>query len=137
MPALHPAARILPPATRQSAVVPAPGFRRAQAPRRWRAELEAADLATADHAFHVVDAAAGGGLHVGEVELADLRMLLRQAMEHAVERLHLPVVAVSRRNRFIAERIEPLRQRARQCFATVGLQRRLRSEEHTSDLQYL
>src|SRR3546814_14257608 len=64
-------------------------------------------------------------LHVGEVELADLRMLLRQAMEHAVERLHLPVVAVSRRNRFIAERIEPLRQRARQCFATVGLQRRL------------
>src|SRR3546814_19492597 len=93
MPALHPAARILPPATRQSAVVPAPGFRRAQAPRRWRAELEAADLATADHAFHVVDAAAGGGLHVGAVELADLRMLLRQAMEHAVERLHLPVVA--------------------------------------------
>src|SRR3546814_4194474 len=72
-------------------------------------------------------------LHVGEVELADLRMLLRQAMEHAVERLHLPVVAVSRRNRFIAERIEPLRQRARQCFATVGL----RSEEHTSELQSL
>src|SRR3546814_16054579 len=108
MPALHPAARILPPATRQSAVVPAPGFRRAQAPRRWRAELEAADLATADHAFPVVDAAAGGGLHVGEVELADLRMLLRQAMEHAVERLHLPVVAVSRRTRFIAR---PIRSR--------------------------
>src|SRR3546814_10890909 len=89
MPALHPAARILPPATRQSAVVPAPGFRRAQAPRRWRAELEAADLATADHAFHVVDAAAGGRLHVGEVELADLRMLPGQAVENAVERLHL------------------------------------------------
>src|SRR3546814_17989904 len=99
-PAARPArAHPLPPATRQSAVVPAPGFRRAQAPRRWRAELEAADLATADHAFHVVDAAAGGRLHVGEVELADLRMLPGPAVETAVERPHLPVLRRSEERR--------------------------------------
>src|SRR3546814_17485956 len=121
MPALHPAARILLPAARQASVFPPPGFRRAQAPRRWRAELEAADLATADHALHMVDAAAGGRLHVGEVELADLRMLPGQAVEHAVERLHLPVVAVSRRHRFIAERIQPPRPPARQRFAILAL----------------
>src|SRR3546814_19985577 len=101
MPALHPAARILPPATRRSAVVPAPGFRRAQAPRRGRAELEAADLATAAHAFHVVDAATVGRLPVGEVELADLRMFPGQAGDHAVQRPPLPIIPVSRRPRFI------------------------------------
>src|SRR3546814_19488498 len=81
-PAARPArAHPLPPATRQSAFAPAPGFRRAQAPRRCRAELEGADLATDDPAFHVADPAARRPPPVGQDELAELAHVPGQALE--------------------------------------------------------
>src|SRR3546814_282104 len=104
-------------------------------PRRLRAQLEAADMAAAHDAFHVVDAAAAGRLHVREVELADLRMLLGQAVEDAIECLHLPVLAVARGHRFIAQRVESLRQAARQRLAAgIGVQQRLGRRDGGAEL---
>ena len=63
---------------------------------------------------------------VRQVELADLRMLACQRMEHAIEGLHLPVVAMARRHGFVTQAIQPLRQRARHAVGAIaGLQRRL------------
>src|SRR6185312_856283 len=74
----------------------------------WLADAEAAGLAAAQQAFHVLDRSPGGRFHEGEVEAAYVRVRLGERVEYAVVRLDLGFAVALHRGGLVAQRIELL-----------------------------
>lgn len=88
------------------------------------ADAEPTHLAPAHQTFEVMKASLRGGFHVCQNERANPRKFLRERMENTVERFDLPFVSMSRRMRFVAERVESLREC--ECHLVAARARRRR-----------